>query len=86
MKFWYPNHHLQDVKNNYFALYMYITQGIEKRESCFFLTHALTLLGGGYILTVTWKGELFGAIIRRDLYTLSLLRDSPRDILYACVI
>ena len=54
-----------------------------------FLTPVLTLWATA-ILTVTYGGELlyseFGAIIWRDLRTLSLLRDSLRYNLYACVI
>ena len=43
---------------------------------------------GGHIGHHLWSycTFRFGAIIRRDLYTLSLPRDSPCDYLYACVL
>ena len=57
-------------------------QGILKGELGLFLTPVLMLCGGG-LLTITMEVSHctfgFGAIIRHDLRTLSLLRDSPCD-------
>ena len=59
-------------------------------ESHLFLTPVLTLWGSGHIdrhfMEASYCTFGFGSIIRRDLRTLLLPRDSPKDNLYECLI
>ena len=52
--------------------------------------HCVIAMGSGHIARQVWEVSYrtfgFGAIIRRDLRTLSLPRDSPRDNQYAFTI
>ena len=50
-----------------------------------FLTPLLTLWGGGHCPSRMEVTVTVPSIIRRDLHTLSLSRDSPRDNQYANV-
>ena len=71
------------------AFQLCLTQEIYKGESSLLLTPVLTLWGDSHIdcqLELSYSAFGFGAIIQRNLLTLSLPHDSWQNNHYACVI